>query len=75
MTYGKHWFQGTTRLDDNQWHHFVAIYSGKTTDFDLPDVKIFIDGQEEPLKYLNKYSIDEEHVSSYTRAKPLSDSR
>ena len=74
VTYGKHWFQGTTRLDDNQWHHFVAIYSGKTTDFDLPDVKIFIDGQEEPLKYLNKYSIDEEHVSSYTKAKSLSDS-
>ena len=54
VTYGSEWFHGETRLDDNQWHHFTAVYHGRTSENGLPDTEIFVDGQRENLTHLGK---------------------
>lgn len=49
ISFGVERFDGSTILNDGEWHHFVAIYSGRTLARGLPEVAIHIDGRRESL--------------------------
>lgn len=45
---GGYWIKGKTRIDDNRWHHVAITASGKQLSDGRPDLRLYIDGREEP---------------------------
>lgn len=48
---GSGWFNGTTPLDDGQWHHIAVRYNGVTDRQGRPVVTLFVDGRPEETHY------------------------
>lgn len=45
---GNSWFDGQTNLADGKWHHVAVVDSGNLNEAGEPDIKFFVDGEEEP---------------------------
>ena len=41
---------GTTRIDDNRWHHVAAVFSNDGTPT-VSDIQLYIDGKKEVISY------------------------
>lgn len=74
------WFEGSTSLDDGQWHHIAAVYAGRNLAQGMPDLRLFIDGKRESGQWVWNEPIDRHpgggiRVSTETReeegAEPL----
>ncbi len=57
-TFGGFWFEGTTSLDDGQWHHVAAVYTGQNLPSGMPDLRLFIDGKREAGEWVWNEPID-----------------
>lgn len=47
---GGYWVKGTTRIDDDRWHHLAISASGKQLPDGRPELRLFVDGREESIK-------------------------
>jgi ferric-dicitrate binding protein FerR (iron transport regulator) len=47
ISYGKHWADGTMEIADGKWHH-IAVSDGMRLDASgVPDVRLYVDGNEQ----------------------------
>ncbi|MFM2241865.1 MAG: hypothetical protein RLZ97_720 [Verrucomicrobiota bacterium] len=44
---GGYWIKGTTRIDDDRWHHLAITASGRQLPDGRPEMRLFVDGREE----------------------------
>ena len=47
LSFEEVWFEGNTRIDDGQWHHIAAVYTGGNRADGAPDVLLYVDGAKE----------------------------
>jgi len=60
---GIHWYEGETRLDDNQWHHIAVVQDGKDTQTGVPEISVYIDGERETITH-SSLSLEMERFNS-----------
>ncbi len=51
LSWGVTWLDGSTPLNDGQWHHVVVATTGKTLPSGLPDGHLYVDGRPEQSHY------------------------
>ena len=49
VSFGAYYIDGTTPVDDDQWHHFAVVYSGGTLPSGEPELTCYLDGRKEPM--------------------------
>lgn len=45
---GQSWYDGTTNLADGKWHHVAVVDTGELNASGTPDIRFYVDGQDEP---------------------------
>lgn len=76
VSFGRHWYDGTTTLMADRWHHLVFIYHGRLLANGLPDVAIYVNGRKSGLLYKGGREVggDPGRIDTETdtsRSKPL----
>lgn len=46
---GGYWIKGTSRIDDDRWHHLAISASGQQLPDGRPELRLYIDGREETV--------------------------
>ena len=46
---GGYWIKGTTRIDDDRWHHLAITASGRQFPDGRPELRLYLDGREETV--------------------------
>ncbi|MEO0452517.1 MAG: LamG-like jellyroll fold domain-containing protein [Verrucomicrobiota bacterium] len=47
VSFGAYFLDGTTAINDGQWHHFAVVYSGNTLPDGRPEIICYLNGQRE----------------------------
>ncbi|NWK55059.1 FecR domain-containing protein [Verrucomicrobiaceae bacterium N1E253] len=45
---GQSWYDGNTNLADGKWHHVAVVDTGDLNEQGTPDIRFYVDGQDEP---------------------------
>lgn len=51
LSWGVVWLNGSTPLNDGQWHQIVAATTGETLASGLPEAQLYVDGRKELARY------------------------
>jgi len=49
VSFGAYYIDGTTPIDDDQWHHFAVVYRGGTLPSGEPELTCYLDGRQESM--------------------------
>jgi len=47
LGFGRSWYDGQSNLADGKWHHVAVVDTGKLNELGTPNIKFFVDGEEE----------------------------
>ncbi|NWK55083.1 FecR domain-containing protein [Verrucomicrobiaceae bacterium N1E253] len=57
-TLGGLWLEGSTAVNDGQWHQVCVTYSGKHDSDGKPDIQVYLDGKRENSKWVHNQPLD-----------------
>ena len=49
VSFGSYFLNGATPVDDDRWHHFAVVYTGRQLADGTPDLVCYLDGRPEPM--------------------------
>jgi len=73
VSFGAYCLDGTTPIEDNHWHHFAVVYTGRELPDGRPELFCYLDGRAEPMSPSYRTDIGSPHApGAYSIATKLS---
>ncbi|MCH7226218.1 FecR domain-containing protein [Haloferula sp. A504] len=67
VSFGSYYLIGTTPIDDDRWHHFAVVYTGRQLPDGTPDLTCYLDGRPETMiSKVNLSSISPDEQGAFT---------